>query len=78
VPIRTRLLLLLLKNIVAINADFVAYKTATRFDLVPKKHDPSNRWYKVVVMDHVEIERLMQFTDALNKNIPHSDKLLYF
>lgn len=57
-------------NIVTINADFVTEETAARFDLVPQKHDPSNQWYKVVVMDHVEIEHLMQLAEALNESIP--------
>ncbi|AWH86062.1 aspartate aminotransferase family protein [Flavobacterium album] len=53
-------------NIVTINAAFVTDEIAARFDLVPQKHDPSNLWYKVVVMDHVEIEHLTALLNTLN------------
>ncbi|WP_294819292.1 pyridoxal-dependent decarboxylase [uncultured Flavobacterium sp.] len=56
-------------NIIAINAAFVPEETAIRFDLVPQKHNPSNRWYKVVVMDHVEIEHLTMLADALDSAV---------
>jgi len=57
-------------NIVTINAEFVPEATAARFDLVPQKHDPSNQWYKVVAMDHVEIGHLALLANALNDNVP--------
>jgi len=59
-------------NIITINAEFVPEEIAERFDLVPQKHDTSNQWYKVVVMDHVEIEHLTMLADALEESkIPY-------
>ncbi len=52
-------------NIVAIKAGYVPKEVAERFNLVPQKHDPSNLWYKIVVMDHVEIEHLAMLIEAL-------------
>lgn len=45
-------------NIVTIQAAYIPEPIANRFNLVPQKHDASNQWYKIVVMDHVEIEHL--------------------
>jgi len=38
---------------------------AENFDLVPEQHNENNKWYKVVIMDHVEIDNLLQLIDAL-------------
>lgn len=54
-----------LMNIVTIRACCVPETVAKAFDLVPQKHDFSNQWYKIIVMDHVGIEQLTQFLDAL-------------
>ena len=45
-------------NIVTISADFINPELAYRFQLVPENHMGDNRWYKIVVMDHVEVEVL--------------------
>lgn len=52
-------------NIVTVKAEHIKQDVAERFDLVPQKHDPSNLWYKIVVMDHVEIEHLSLLVEAL-------------
>lgn len=52
-------------NIVTINASHVAPELAEKFDLVPEQHDSNNKWYKVVIMDHVEIDNLMEFIEAI-------------
>ncbi|WP_417353146.1 pyridoxal-dependent decarboxylase [Flavobacterium alkalisoli] len=52
-------------NIVTIKAEGIPDEIAHKFDLVPQKHDESNQWYKIIVMGHVEIEDLSQFTDTL-------------
>ncbi|WP_300485184.1 aminotransferase class I/II-fold pyridoxal phosphate-dependent enzyme [Flavobacterium sp.] len=52
-------------NIVTVRASFVPEQVAERFNLVPQKHDATNQWYKIVVMDHVEIEHLTAFVTAL-------------
>ena len=52
-------------NIVTIHAEYIPEDIAVRYDLVPQQHNEENKWYKVVIMDHVEIDNLMQLTDAL-------------
>ncbi|WP_177733810.1 pyridoxal phosphate-dependent decarboxylase family protein [Flavobacterium inviolabile] len=54
-------------NIVTIQAAYLPEAVATRFSLVPQKHDTSNKWYKVVVMDHVTIEQLSELVVCLQK-----------
>lgn len=54
-------------NIVTIQAAYLPEAVATRFSLVPQKHDASNKWYKVVVMDHVTIEQLSELVVCLQK-----------
>lgn len=56
-------------NIVTINARFISQPVAEQFDLVPQKHNDENEWYKVVIMDHVEIEHLTLFIKALESRI---------
>jgi hypothetical protein len=41
---------------------------AHKFDLVPQKHDSeTNQWYKIVLMEHVEVEHLTQFLNNLKE-----------
>ncbi len=52
-------------NIVTIRAKHIPGEVANRFCLVPQKHDSHNQWYKIVIMDHVEVNHLSGFIDAL-------------
>lgn len=52
-------------NIVTIKAEFIPDKLAHKFGLVPATHDSTNKWQKIVVMDHVEIDDLEPFIDKL-------------
>ncbi|MFN3752610.1 pyridoxal-dependent decarboxylase [Flavobacterium sp.] len=52
-------------NIVTIKADYIPLKTAEKYDLVPQQHDENNKWYKIVLMDHVEVEHLTTFIEDL-------------
>ncbi len=54
-------------NIVTIRSEYIKPEIAAQFDLVPEQHNDQNKWYKVVIMDHVEIDNLMQLIDALKK-----------
>ncbi|MEQ3662833.1 MAG: pyridoxal-dependent decarboxylase, partial [Flavobacterium sp.] len=45
-------------NIVTIHAENIPHDIAEKYDLVPQQHNESNKWYKIVLMDHVEIEHL--------------------
>ena len=52
-------------NIVTIHAEFVPKNLAEKYRLVPQQHQGDNKWYKIVVMDHVEVEHLTRFIDEL-------------
>lgn len=52
-------------NIVTVKAQNIPAAVAEKFDLVPQKHNKDNKWYKIVIMDHVETEDLEQFLHEL-------------
>ena len=52
-------------NIVTIHSEFIPEEIADKFDLVPESHDKNNKWYKVVLMDHVEVQHLKAFINEL-------------
>jgi glutamate/tyrosine decarboxylase-like PLP-dependent enzyme len=52
-------------NIVTIKAEYIHEKIAKKYDLVPQQHDANNKWYKIVLMDHVEVEHLTTFMEDL-------------
>jgi len=54
-------------NIVTIHSEFIPEDIALKYDLIPEQHNDKNKWYKVVIMDHVEIDNLMQLINALKK-----------
>ena len=54
-------------NIVTIDSSYISGDLAQKYDLVPEQHNENNRWYKVVIMDHVEIDDLMKLVDALKE-----------
>ena len=56
-------------NIVTIKAEYISEEIAHHFDLVPQKHDDSNKWYKVIIMEHVDIEHLSLLLEALKKKV---------
>lgn len=56
-------------NIVTLKAKYIPTDVADRFDLVPQKHDQNNQWYKVIVMEHVEIEHLTLLLQELKHEV---------
>ena len=56
-------------NIVTIHSKYIPIEIATKYDLVPEQHNNQNKWYKIVIMDHVEIENLVQLIDDLKIQI---------
>ena len=52
-------------NIVTIKAKFVPKELALKFGLVPDTHNENPNWYKVIMMDHVEIDDLLGFVREL-------------
>jgi tyrosine decarboxylase/aspartate 1-decarboxylase len=53
-------------NIVTLRAEEIPEHIAHKYTLVPESHDESNKWYKIVLMDHVEIEHLKGFLQDLS------------
>jgi glutamate/tyrosine decarboxylase-like PLP-dependent enzyme len=54
-------------NIVTIHSESIPEKIAEKYDLVPQQHNENNKWYKIVLMDHVEVEHLTKFIEELKK-----------
>lgn len=54
-------------NIITIRAQHVPHAIAVKYGLVPDTHGPDAQWYKIVVMDHVEIEHLQAFIEELKQ-----------
>ncbi len=52
-------------NIVAIRAEHIAEELAKKYEMVPDSHNQAPKWYKVVVMDHVDIDYLQKFVKEL-------------
>ncbi len=52
-------------NIVTIKAEYIPNKIAEQYGLVPQQHNDNNQWYKIVLMDHVEVEHLTTFIEDL-------------
>jgi tyrosine decarboxylase/aspartate 1-decarboxylase len=56
-------------NIVTIQAQFIEESLVKKFDLVPQKHHGDNSWYKIVIMDHVEVDHLSTFITDLKESL---------
>ncbi|WP_281238511.1 pyridoxal-dependent decarboxylase [Flavobacterium praedii] len=56
-------------NIVTIQAQFIEESLVKKFDLVPQKHNGDNSWYKIVIMDHVEVDHLSTFITDLKESL---------
>ncbi|MCK0131676.1 pyridoxal-dependent decarboxylase [Flavobacteriaceae bacterium F08102] len=54
-------------NIITIKSEYINEQCAKRFGLVPDNHH-APKWYKVVIMDHVSIEKLTLLLDELKKH----------
>ena len=52
-------------NIVTLKSQYVPEELAQKYGLVPDTHDGTNSWYKVIMMDHVEIDDLLKFVNEL-------------
>ena len=54
-------------NIVTLKSAHVPEDLAKKFGVVPQTHEGENKWYKVIIMDHVEIDDLLKFIEELKK-----------
>jgi glutamate/tyrosine decarboxylase-like PLP-dependent enzyme len=55
-------------NIITIRSEFVEETVAKKYGLVPDNHK-NPKWFKIVIMDHVTIEKLMPLVDTLAKSM---------
>lgn len=55
-------------NIVTIQSDYVSIDLAHKFGLVPDNHH-SPKWYKIVVMEHVTMEKITVFLEGMKLTI---------
>ncbi|MBS1773179.1 MAG: aspartate aminotransferase family protein [Bacteroidetes bacterium] len=53
-------------NIVTIKAQYVQPEVVHKFGLVPDSHQGQANWYKIVVMDHVQVEHLHEFIEEVS------------
>ncbi|HSD13846.1 MAG TPA: pyridoxal-dependent decarboxylase [Flavobacterium sp.] len=60
-------------NIVTIHARYIPKEMEKKYDLVPQKHDKTNQWYKIVIMNHVEVDHLSTFIADL-KSTRYAEK----
>jgi len=56
-------------NIVTIQSSQELLKLVGRFGLVPDSHNNGARWYKIVVMDHVTLDKLAAFLGELEDEL---------
>ena len=56
-------------NIITIPALHVSPLLAHKYGLVPDTHNTEPSWYKIVIMDHVELQHLNSFISELTKEI---------
>ena len=56
-------------NIVTMKSDKISKTIAEKYSLVPETHDGENKWYKVVIMDHVELDHLEQLIQTLEHHL---------
>lgn len=54
-------------NIIAINANQLSLEIASRYELVADSYERPARWFKIVIMDHVNYEILDQFIADIKK-----------
>lgn len=56
-------------NIITIMGKHMNKELAEKYGLVPNSHSANPEWYKIVVMDHVEVEHLELFINELKSNL---------
>ncbi|MCM1989201.1 pyridoxal phosphate-dependent decarboxylase family protein [Oceanirhabdus seepicola] len=52
-------------NIVTMEAEYIPDELVHKYFLVPQVHNSNNKWYKIVIMEHVKIEHLEAFIHDL-------------
>ncbi|PWJ43693.1 pyridoxal-dependent decarboxylase [Sediminitomix flava] len=61
-------------NLVTMKSKFIPTELAQKYALVPESHTKENKWYKIVVMDHVSIDALNLFLEELEQSLAQTDE----
>ena len=56
-------------NIITIERDFVTPELVRKYGLVPDQHNGQTKWYKIVIMDHVDLDLLNAFLTDLKESL---------
>lgn len=56
-------------NIVTIEGEFITPELARKYGLVPDQHNGRTEWYKIVIMDHVDLDLLNAFLTDLKESL---------
>lgn len=56
-------------NIITIPVRYITTELAHEYGLVPDTHEEAPNWYKIVVMDHVELHHLQKFITELGNSL---------
>ncbi|MEZ5015956.1 MAG: pyridoxal-dependent decarboxylase [Flavipsychrobacter sp.] len=56
-------------NIITIMGKYMNNELAEKYGLVPNSHGANPEWFKIVVMDHVEVEHLEMFINELKAHL---------
>jgi hypothetical protein len=54
-------------NIITIESAYIPEALAEKYGMVPDNHAGKANWYKMVIMDHVELDYLQQFINELSQ-----------
>jgi len=57
-----------MSNIITIRSDYVSKEVTSKFGLVPDNHD-APKWFKIVIMDHVTIEKLVLLIEEIKGSL---------
>lgn len=58
-------------NIVTVRSRYIPDAIAQKYGLVPQKHHPENQWFKIVLMEHVEVGYLTDFIEEVIRSRKH-------
>jgi tyrosine decarboxylase/aspartate 1-decarboxylase len=61
-------------NIITIEKEFVSSLLAGKYGLVPDQHNGHTKWYKIVIMDHVDLDLLNAFLTDLKESLRERER----
>jgi glutamate/tyrosine decarboxylase-like PLP-dependent enzyme len=64
-------------NIITLKAAEIPHELVIKYGLVPDSHDAHAGWYKIVVMDHVELDALQAFIEELSLKVKEKEEPIW-